>query len=91
MEMDSRKFSNLLDNLRNRGEIAILQGGFVLHKNVRDQFISILKDIGQDITIGNVRDVSGSSRKFILPLLEYLDSIKVTRRVGDKRVLLQKN
>lgn len=91
MEMDSRKFSNLLDNLRNRGEVAILQGGFVLHKNVRDQFILIIKDISQDITIGNVRDVSGSSRKFILPLLEYLDSIKITRRVGDKRVLLHKD
>ncbi|MBI2264250.1 MAG: selenocysteine-specific translation elongation factor [Armatimonadetes bacterium] len=39
------------------------------------------------ITAAGARDLLGTSRKFIIPLLEYLDSRKVTRRVGDKRVL----
>ena len=39
------------------------------------------------ITVAEVRDLFGASRKYALPLLEYLDQQKVTRRVGDERVL----
>lgn len=39
------------------------------------------------LTVADVRDLLGTSRKFTLPLLEYLDEIKHTRRVGDERVL----
>ena len=34
------------------------------------------------------KDLTGLSRKFALPLLEYLDAQRVTRRVGDERVIL---
>jgi selenocysteine-specific elongation factor len=40
------------------------------------------------ITVATVRDATESSRKVILPLLEYLDSHKFTRRQGDIRVLV---
>ncbi|MBC7344886.1 MAG: SelB C-terminal domain-containing protein, partial [Clostridia bacterium] len=39
------------------------------------------------ISLAEVRDILGTSRKYALPFLEYLDQTKVTRRVGDKRVL----
>jgi len=39
------------------------------------------------ILLGEARDLLSSSRKYVLPLLEYLDQIKFTRRIGDKRVL----
>jgi selenocysteine-specific elongation factor len=39
------------------------------------------------ITLGEVRDMFGTSRKYAQALLEYLDGEKVTRRVGDDRVL----
>jgi selenocysteine-specific elongation factor len=41
------------------------------------------------ITIGDVRDMFGSSRKYALPFLGHLDSRGVTLRVGDDRVLRQ--
>jgi selenocysteine-specific elongation factor len=34
------------------------------------------------------KDLTGLSRKFAMPLLEYLDAQHVTRRVGDQRVIL---
>ncbi|MDD2555086.1 MAG: selenocysteine-specific translation elongation factor [Syntrophaceticus sp.] len=46
-----------------------------------------LKDHGQ-VTIGQARDILNTSRRFCLPLLEYFDRMRKTRRVGDKRVLL---
>jgi len=39
-----------------------------------------------EITVGEGRDLFNTSRKFALPLLEYFDREKVTRRVGDVRV-----
>ncbi len=40
------------------------------------------------ITVARARDLSGSSRKHVLPLLQYLDDHGVTRRQGDDRILV---
>ena len=39
------------------------------------------------ITVAQVRDMFNASRKYALGLMEHLDDIKLTRRVGDERVL----
>ncbi len=39
------------------------------------------------ITVAQVRDMFGTSRKYALALMEYLDAKHITRRVGDERVL----
>lgn len=39
------------------------------------------------ISVGDLRDIAGSNRKFALQALEYLDVIQFTRRLGDTRVL----
>jgi selenocysteine-specific elongation factor len=39
------------------------------------------------VGLGEVRDMFGTSRKYAQALLEHLDREKVTRRVGDERVL----
>jgi selenocysteine-specific elongation factor len=40
-----------------------------------------------NITVAQVRDMFSTSRKYALALMEHLDEQKVTRRVGDERVL----
>lgn len=39
------------------------------------------------ITVAQVRDICNTSRKFALALMEHLDARRITRRVGDARVL----
>jgi selenocysteine-specific elongation factor len=39
------------------------------------------------LTVAAARDLLGSSRRSVLPLLEWLDAQKITRRVGDDRIL----
>jgi selenocysteine-specific elongation factor len=39
------------------------------------------------ITVAEVRDMFGASRKYALALMEHLDDQRVTKRVGDLRVL----
>jgi len=41
----------------------------------------------ESITVAEGRTMFDTSRKYILPLLEYLDQQRITRRVGDERVL----
>src|SRR6266478_5206836 len=40
------------------------------------------------INVARFKDLAGVSRKYAIPLLEYLDRERVTRRVGDERVIL---
>jgi len=40
------------------------------------------------INVGDFKDLFGITRKHAIPLLEYLDRERVTRRVGDERVIL---
>ena len=39
------------------------------------------------MTVSEARDMLNTSRKYILPLLEHLDALRITRRQGDERVL----
>jgi selenocysteine-specific elongation factor len=41
----------------------------------------------KEITPQDMKDLLGISRKYAIPLLEYLDAQRLTVRVGDKRVL----
>ena len=40
------------------------------------------------IDVARFKDLAGVSRKYAIPLLEYLDREHVTRRTGDARVIL---
>jgi selenocysteine-specific elongation factor len=45
-----------------------------------------LKSHGK-VTVARVRDMFHTSRKYAVAFLEHLDGVKITRRVGDERVL----
>jgi selenocysteine-specific elongation factor len=53
---------------------------------IREKLTTRMKERGE-ITPGEFRELTGLSRKFTIPLLEYFDREKVTIRVGDKRLL----
>jgi selenocysteine-specific elongation factor len=40
------------------------------------------------IDVAKFKELTGVSRKYAIPLLEYLDREHVTRRVGDERIIL---
>ncbi len=50
--------------------------------------IAALKNRTPKIDVARFKDMTGVSRKYAIPLLEYLDRERVTRRVGDERVIL---
>jgi selenocysteine-specific elongation factor len=50
------------------------------------KLLAYLREHGK-ITAAEARDVLGTTRKYILPLLEHMDERRLTRRVGDERIL----
>ena len=52
------------------------------------QRVAALKNTSPKIDVARFKDLTGVSRKYAIPLLEYLDRERVTRRVGDERVIL---
>ena len=56
------------------------------YRQMVDMVVQHAKSEGS-ITVAQARNLLNSSRKYVLPLLEHLDQQRVTRRVGDERVL----
>jgi selenocysteine-specific elongation factor len=54
--------------------------------NLRERLVRFLKAHGE-ITTPQFKDMTGVSRKFVIPLIEYFDKSQITVRVGDSRVL----
>jgi selenocysteine-specific elongation factor len=57
--------------------------------DIEEKLVTYLKEKGE-MSPAEFREISGLSRKFMIPVLEYFDSRKVTIRLGDKRVLRRK-
>ena len=63
----------------------------VFHRDSIERLKSLLQDRKREsdrITVPVFKDLAEISRKYAIPLLEYLDRERVTRRVGDERVIL---
>ena len=52
------------------------------------QLMAQYKTTSDRIKVGTFKDLARITRKYAIPLLEYLDREHVTRRVGDERILL---
>lgn len=64
----------------------------VLHRATLDHLQALLAEFkrtrGEKLAVSDFKELAGISRKYAIPLLEYLDRTGVTRRVGDYRVIL---
>ena len=57
--------------------------------DLQQRLMAFLEKEG-DIDAPRFKELTGLTRKFSIPLLEYFDKIKLTLRVGDKRILRSK-
>ncbi len=74
------------------GQVVDVSSDFFLPKQDFEDLSGQVRDLIQmegKTTAARVRDVLGSSRKLVIPLLEKLDTLGITRRVGDERVLAE--
>jgi len=55
-------------------------------EDVKSRLLGLRERGQEEVTVGDVKQLFGLTRKFAIPLLEHLDRTRFTRRVGDKRV-----
>ena len=76
--------------LAQRGDIVRVGDDVAFTKAAYETAVAMVRELISDsgsITVAQLRDRMGASRRPVLALLEHLDSERVTRRVGDARVL----
>ncbi len=80
----------LLQYLEARGEIVRLNQGVVLLRGVYDEMVAQTRALlaeTERATLAEIRDRIGTSRKIAQSFLEETDRRRITRRVGDHRIL----
>ena len=89
-DVDPSLDAELVEYLAAQERVVRLRAGVVLLREVYDemmeQVLGLIAERGQ-ATLGEVRDRAGTSRKIAQALLEDMDQRRITRRVGDHRVL----
>ena len=85
---DGRKMVQLLvkDQTLVKVGDALVVDRAALEKLIDD--VKARKSVSPTLGVAEFKELTGLSRKFAVPLLEYLDVQRVTRRVGDARVIL---
>jgi selenocysteine-specific elongation factor len=82
---------NVYHFLLKKGELVRITSDLVLPPaHIRDLKAHLKREFpeGEPFTVADFKDLFGVSRKYAIPLLEYLDKEHVTRRIGDTRVVL---
>ena len=82
--------AELLAYLAEQGAVVPVAEGVVFARAAYDEMVeritAHLREHGS-VTLAQVRDLFGTSRKYAQGLLEHMDERRITRRVGDERVL----
>lgn len=90
MDMDPQSVKDVLMHLVEESAIVKTKDDLYFDRstmeNLKNTVISFLEKNGE-ITIPQFKELTGASRKYLIPLIEYFDAEKVTIRVGDIRKL----
>lgn len=81
---------DILSNLVEMNELIKINDGIYLTRETYDKALALLKARFNDqgkLTLADCRDTLDTSRKYIVPIMEYLDGKGFTKRVGDERML----
>ncbi|HCL80762.1 MAG TPA: hypothetical protein DHW81_00545 [Nitrospiraceae bacterium] len=93
LSVNEKEINDLLKLLAKEGAVVRINDSMYISKEQYDKMIGRLRDFyseKKEMTVAEFRDILGTSRKYALPLLEYLDSNKITLRVGDIRKFVLK-
>jgi selenocysteine-specific elongation factor len=84
------KLQRLLAVLMERKKIVEGRDGFILHSRWLDEVVEKIRASGRkELTVAEFKAMTGLTRKYAIPLLELLDEMGVTHRMGAVRVILK--
>ena len=88
---DKNRARQIIADMHKNGRLIKLNPASYMDSRAYDQVLADLKGylaVHGEISLGEFRDLCGTSRKYAVQLLEFMDKKKITKMVGDKRVLI---
>jgi selenocysteine-specific elongation factor len=92
LSVETKRAEKLLQILLREKSLVRVSPELIFHRDalahLKEQLAAHKKAKGERISVPVFKDLTGITRKYAIPLLEYLDRERVTRRAGDERVIL---
>jgi len=92
LAMDSRRAEKILQILLREKVLVRVSPELIFHEQALGRLPELLQSYkrsrGERIGVPAFKELTGITRKYAIPLLEHLDRQRLTRRVGDERVIL---
>jgi selenocysteine-specific elongation factor len=92
LSVETKRAEKLLQILLREKSLVRVSPELIFHRDalahLKEQLAAHKKAKGERIPVPVFKDLTGITRKYAIPLLEYLDRERVTRRAGDERVIL---
>ena len=92
LEIDKKQVTDRLNYLTTQGTLVRMNDNLFLTSQAYKTMLNLLKEFfvsHTEITVSEFRDILNTTRRYALPFFEYLDSHKITLRVGDRRKLFK--
>jgi selenocysteine-specific elongation factor len=92
LKLETARAEKLLQILLREKVLVRVSAELIFHRDALDRLSGLLgqykKSKGERIGVPAFKELTGITRKYAIPLLEYLDRRRQTRRAGDERVIL---
>jgi len=91
LKVDKARAQKIVTLLLRDKVLVKVSDDLLFHRDALDQLRRLMaqeKTKSSKINVARFKDLTGVTRKYAIPLLEYLDRERLTRRVGDERVIL---
>ncbi|HEY0704987.1 MAG TPA: selenocysteine-specific translation elongation factor [Candidatus Acidoferrales bacterium] len=92
LPVDAGRAQKILQILVREKVLVKITGDLIFHQTalvrLRELLAKYRKEHGDQLPIAAFKELTGVSRKYAIPLLEHLDRERLTRRVGDQRVIM---
>ncbi|MCX7913929.1 MAG: selenocysteine-specific translation elongation factor [Thermodesulfovibrionales bacterium] len=93
LAIKEKDLTDVLKLLTQQGLLIRINDSMYITKYYYDKMLELLKQFfskKEQMTVAEFRDILKTTRKYALPILEYLDSNKITLRVGEIRKFMLK-
>ncbi|HEV2470134.1 MAG TPA: selenocysteine-specific translation elongation factor [Candidatus Sulfotelmatobacter sp.] len=91
LKIDKSRAQKIVTLLLREKTLSKISEDLVFHRSALEELrriVAIQKTKSPKMDVATFKDLTGVSRKYAIPLLEYLDRERITRRVGDTREIL---
>jgi selenocysteine-specific elongation factor len=92
LPVEAKRAERILQILLREKSLVRITPELIFHRDalahLKERLSAYKKTKGERISVPVFKELTGITRKYAIPLLEYLDRERVTRRAGDERVIL---